>query len=577
MAYTGSADFPELFKYSDQKNTNLETALLSISTSFKDNSVPITQELLAAIMATLDKEVGSNYLPIEENGDYGMGTDCTYKVSGSCRSTSYAGGVDYKGRGYIQITGKSNYQTYCGSDCVGTSSPELDVCGCKNQWQCTVTDAATCPQVKALQPDYAAKIFALYYVDNNWVSLSNSKHYWDVGKAINGGDAYASDFGNIANAYLTLFSDNPDKTSSLLAWLNSGIPAASEGASVGSPVTLTLYIHDGNQGGPIIQDAAVTGHDGSGNNFQQTTDSSGSVTITGTPGTWSLSASASGYATNSWSQSITGTCTKHASLQTGQPQEYTRTNEYVDNSSATDCTPGSKSAKCSSQDACVNCDGKCVSSGTDVGRGWSCNQGKWDYNPQSLSDLGAYRATFTVKYDSDASMKIANKVYEKGIQLYECNFIPSNSNHIAYFNLDSKYSRLTGFIGLDDKSQNGAKTKVYFGKENNELIETFNLTAGDLPIKVDLDVSGIQKFIVVEPPDGCSAYIDLIDMSLEGAGRPGADKFGTGNPSDTGGLYYKPATDQDTEKTHTSPVDVHEYAERIGPGGDLSGVPPGMG
>ena len=226
FAYTGSVDFPELFKYSDQKDANLETALHSISSSLNDKGVPVTQELIAAIMATLDKEVGSNYLPIEENGDYGMGTNCTYKIDGSCRSTSYDSGVDYKGRGYIQITGKNNYQAYCGSDCVGTSTPELDVCGCKNQWDCTVTDVAVCPQIKALQPDYAARIFALYYVNNNLVSLSNAKSYRDVGKAINGGEAYASDFSNIANAYLTLFSDNPDKTSSLLTWLNSGTSAA---------------------------------------------------------------------------------------------------------------------------------------------------------------------------------------------------------------------------------------------------------------------------------------------------------------------------------------------------------------
>jgi hypothetical protein len=62
------------FKFSGQKNTNLETALLSISNLFKDNSVSVTQELLAAMMATLDKEVGANYLPVEEQGDYGMGS-----------------------------------------------------------------------------------------------------------------------------------------------------------------------------------------------------------------------------------------------------------------------------------------------------------------------------------------------------------------------------------------------------------------------------------------------------------------------------------------------------------------------
>ena len=220
VTYTGSIDFPELFEYSNQKNANLETALRSISRSFNDNSVSVTQELLAAIMATLDKEVGGSYLPVEEQGDYGMGSGCTYKIKGSCRSTPYNGGVDYKGRGYIQITHKYNYQKYC-PDCVGVSAPELDVCGCKNQWYCTVSDPAVCPQVLALQPDYAARIFASYYIENNLVSLSNSRSYWNVGKAINGGDAYASDFNAKANAYFTLFSNNPGKTKKLLTWLNS--------------------------------------------------------------------------------------------------------------------------------------------------------------------------------------------------------------------------------------------------------------------------------------------------------------------------------------------------------------------
>lgn len=89
------------------------------------------------------------------------------------------------------------------------------------------------------------------------------------------------------------------------------------GASV-TPVTLTLYIHDGDANGPTIPDAQVTGHDGSGNNFQQTTNSNGYVIINGDPGTWSFSASASGYAINNWDQEITDTCTKQASLQKEQ-------------------------------------------------------------------------------------------------------------------------------------------------------------------------------------------------------------------------------------------------------------------
>lgn len=257
FGYTGSADFPELFKYDDQKNANLETALLSISRSFNDNSVPVTQELLAAIMATLDKEVGESYLPVEEGGDYGMGSGCTYKVGESCRSTPYEGGVDYKGRGYIQLTGKSNYQKFC-PDCVGTSAPELDVCGCKNQWYCTVTDPAVCPQVKALQPDYAARIFASYYIENHLVHLSNSRKYWDVGKAING-NVYASHFNAKANAYLTLFNNNPDKTTELLAWLNSGDQSGISTDTVPAVDALLIGFPDGLQTHPSQVLSPVTG------------------------------------------------------------------------------------------------------------------------------------------------------------------------------------------------------------------------------------------------------------------------------------------------------------------------------
>ena len=81
------------------------------------------------------------------------------------------------------------------------------------------------------------------------------------------------------------------------------------------PVTLILYVNEGNQNGHAIIGAEVTGQDGSGKSFQQTTDSHGSVIISGNPGTWSFSASAFGYETKSWSQLITETCPQHASLQ----------------------------------------------------------------------------------------------------------------------------------------------------------------------------------------------------------------------------------------------------------------------
>ncbi len=80
-------------------------------------------------------------------------------------------------------------------------------------------------------------------------------------------------------------------------------------------VTLTLYVHDGDANGPIIPDALVKGQDGSGNDFRETANDEGYVTISREPGTWSFSASADGYETNSWDQEISKTCTKHAFLQ----------------------------------------------------------------------------------------------------------------------------------------------------------------------------------------------------------------------------------------------------------------------
>ena len=79
-------------------------------------------------------------------------------------------------------------------------------------------------------------------------------------------------------------------------------------------ITLTLYVHENSASGPVIAGATVTGQDGAGVSFSQTTNSNGYVTITGTPGTWSFTVSKSGYDTNSWQQSITATNTKHAYL-----------------------------------------------------------------------------------------------------------------------------------------------------------------------------------------------------------------------------------------------------------------------
>jgi hypothetical protein len=91
-------------------------------------------------------------------------------------------------------------------------------------------------------------------------------------------------------------------------------------------VTLTLYVHENSDSGPVLSEVQVTGQDGAGVSFSQTTNSNGYVTITGTPGTWSFTVFRTGYQTNSWSQSITTTYEKHAYLQyEGQTPEQAAT------------------------------------------------------------------------------------------------------------------------------------------------------------------------------------------------------------------------------------------------------------
>jgi len=61
------------------------------------------------------------------------------------------------------------------------------------------------------------------------------------------------------------------------------------------PVVLTLYVHANTASGPVISGAQVTGSDAVGTAFNQTTGSTGFVTLSGQPGTWQFTAAAAGY------------------------------------------------------------------------------------------------------------------------------------------------------------------------------------------------------------------------------------------------------------------------------------------
>ena len=88
-------------------------------------------------------------------------------------------------------------------------------------------------------------------------------------------------------------------------WVAAGNPDfIVQGATT---VTLTLSVRDGSVSGPTLAGVLVTGTDGGGNSFSQTTGAGGYVTITGIPGTWFFTATTVGYNANNWSSTVTYT------------------------------------------------------------------------------------------------------------------------------------------------------------------------------------------------------------------------------------------------------------------------------
>jgi hypothetical protein len=78
-------------------------------------------------------------------------------------------------------------------------------------------------------------------------------------------------------------------------------------------VTVTLYIYmytyDSSTNGQVLSNVLVTGKEGNGASFSQTTNASGYVSITGATGIWTFTTSMPGYQTSVWATSVTSSTT----------------------------------------------------------------------------------------------------------------------------------------------------------------------------------------------------------------------------------------------------------------------------
>jgi predicted chitinase len=122
-----------------------------------------TKNTVIATIATIGTEVAS-FTPINEYGGNAYFKKM-YEGRKDLGNTQAGDGVKYHGRGFIQITGRANYQYYgkaLGVDLV--NNPDL-----------------------ALDPKIAARILALYFKNRGIATLAENSNWEGVRRGVNGG------------------------------------------------------------------------------------------------------------------------------------------------------------------------------------------------------------------------------------------------------------------------------------------------------------------------------------------------------------------------------------------------------
>lgn len=131
---------------------------------------------MVSAMATVRVEVGRPFKPVNEYAS-GLAYEFRKDLGNYCPGD----GVKYKGRGYIQLTGRANYDVYgaqIGADLI--CKPEL-----------------------ALEVKNSAMILALYFKNRSCITASNAKDWARVRRLVNGGNNGMELFIKIINDYLT--------------------------------------------------------------------------------------------------------------------------------------------------------------------------------------------------------------------------------------------------------------------------------------------------------------------------------------------------------------------------------------
>lgn len=165
------------FYDSSQDIGGASTCFDNLNAALTNNNITSPLTLMGAL-ATVRVEVGRTFQPVEE-----IASGLEYEGRRDLGNTQPGDGPRFKGRGYIQITGRANYAHYgtlLGIDLV--DKPDL-----------------------ALDSTIAAGILALYFKNNGCDVACMAKDWVKVRELVNGGDNGLALFLSVIRQYSVVF------------------------------------------------------------------------------------------------------------------------------------------------------------------------------------------------------------------------------------------------------------------------------------------------------------------------------------------------------------------------------------
>lgn len=128
-------------------------------------------------------------------------------------------------------------------------------------------------------------------------------------------------------------------------------------------------------------------------------------------------------------------------------------------------------------------------------------------NGSYLSDiLNPYYSTYTTY--TNKTMYMGGIEYNKGFRTYT-----SGIDEKMVFNLNKKYTHLTGLLGLEDSIYSGPSNFEIYG--DGKLLATYNLKTGDLPANVDLQVKNVSKLEINFIAPGNDSMMNFVNVIVK--------------------------------------------------------------